>query len=85
MQLQWKAVPHRQWIANGSRAVGGSYTIFGNHREDCGHFVPEFNIHYLGRRRRATGIRMGRYLPQVGATLDEAMALAQADHDALKA
>ena len=77
MQLQWKALPHRQWIADASRVVGGGYTIVGNHREDCGHFVPEFHIQYLGR--------MGRYLPQVGATLEQAMALAQADHDALTA
>ena len=83
MQLQWKALPHDQqrWIADASGVVGGSYTISRYHRGD---FVPEFNIHYLSRRRRATGMQMGRYLPQVAATLDAAMALAQADHDTLK-
>jgi hypothetical protein len=71
-----------RWTARASRVVGGEYRIEGPIFSD-GSNTPKYPIFHLGPR--PGGRLFGRYLKPCGATLSEAMTLAQADNDELRA
>ena len=87
-KLKWEEEDcgYVHWTAKASRGVGRHYDVgpltsdYTQGRNGLLHY-PVF---YLSGRR-SKPCRMGRYLEPLAATIDEAMALAQADNDQLKA
>ena len=68
------------WVAPASDAAGGSYLITGFERDAQG--VRTFRAYHCAYGQRDPN--KARHLPPNAASLDEAKALAQGDHDALK-
>lgn len=88
-QLKWNEV-NGEWIAQASSDVGGEYII--QHRRHDLKSPPWFEVLYFdvaipGSCRTPGTIlhRTGHYLRPASATLEQARALAQADHDELTA